>query len=293
MESSAEMSPWEGLENARVYHYKGIQNLKELVKSQSAALMDGHTNQQYVVFTGVTEGDLENIDQRASIGRYTRLSHYTESKLLVIKLMPLVAHEAAHANLSRYLDRALWQMGLPDKSFFAVGTGRVSRPGSFKEGDAAFKPLPSREKETDWPTIVFESGVSESLKRLRHDARWWLEKSDGNVKIVIIISIRERQKSLHLEKWRLAPALGNRPATRARPNPKSETPTKIQEITIVQTPAAAQPGTIPTYNVTGAPVILEFDKLLLRPPVPPNETDVVFSVADLESWADFFWSGIK
>jgi hypothetical protein len=67
-------------------------------------------------------------------------------------------------------------------------------------------------------------------------------------------------------------------------------PTKIQELTIIQNPPIpTPPGNIATYAVTGAPLILKFEKLLLRAPVPP-EGDVIFTAADLQAWADEFWS---
>ena len=67
-EFTTEVSPSEGLED----EYKGIRDLKEHVNSQSTALIDHHANQQDLVFTGVTKGDLEKMSrQRSSIGRYT------------------------------------------------------------------------------------------------------------------------------------------------------------------------------------------------------------------------------
>jgi hypothetical protein len=51
-------------------------------------------------------------------------------------------------------------------------------------------------------------------------------------------------------------------------------------------------GTIPTYAVTGASLILELEKILLRVPVPP-EGDVIFTAANLQAWATDFWSMIQ
>ena len=47
-----------------------------------------------------------------------------------------------------------------------------------EEGDSAFKPLTMRPRKADWPTIVIESGWSESLTKLRQDAHRWLENSN-------------------------------------------------------------------------------------------------------------------
>jgi hypothetical protein len=132
--------------------------------------------------------------------------------------------------------------------------------------------------------LVFEAGVSVTHAKLRTDADWWLTNSGGEVKIVIVISIVRAAKNLLIEKCLSQARPG--PATRANPRVS----TKIRELTILQNPPIPPPpGTIPTYTITGAPLILEFEKLLLRAPVPP-EGDVIFTVADLQAWGDEFWS---
>ena len=141
-----------------------------------------------------------------------------------------------------------------------------------KRGDSAFKPLSFRPDETDWPTIVFEAGLSESLRHLRSDAKWWLVNSGGEVKIVIIISLKRGQSMLRIEKWEPAPAAGRRPSTRANANiPPPLIPTNTQEITII-------PNT-----VTGAPLVLEFEKVFLRPAVL-LESDIRFTGQELSDW---------
>jgi len=60
----------------------------------------------------------------------------------------------------------------------------------------------------------------------------------------------------------------------------------MRQITIVKNPAA--PSNPVTYAITGAPLILEFEKLLLRAPVPP-EGDVVFTETDLSEFAGYWW----
>ena len=154
--------------------------------------------------------------------------------------------------------------------------------------DSTYKPR-CRDRQDDWPTIVFEAGLSESLTDLRRDAQWWLANSRGEVKIVIIISIVKAEKSLWIEQWNISSFDRPGPATRAFLN-VIPVPTKIQELTVIQNPSIPHlPGTIPIYAVTGAPLILEFEKLLLRAPVPP-EGNVILTEADLQAWAEEFWS---
>jgi len=38
---------------------------------------------------------------------------------------------------------------------------------------------------TDCPTVVAKPGLSEPIKRLKADARWWLTNSGDDVKIVV------------------------------------------------------------------------------------------------------------
>ena len=269
----------------------GIPNLRACVMAQSAELLAGRSNQQYLVFRGVTEYDLGKIDrERASIGKHTRMSHDTDDDLLVIKLMPAAEHENPHITLGIDLVLALVGMGLPRRCIYALGGTRFHGRNSSKEADSAYKPA-SRTLKTDWPTIVFESGLSESLARLRLDARWWLTNSGGDVNIVVVISITPAVKRLRFEKWCLRPAAGNIPATRANPNPNPLVPTRVQDITVTQNPAAQpggaiQPGPAPSYTATGA-LTLEFQDILLRAPVPP-EGNVVFTIADLSQFADDF-----
>jgi len=193
------------------------------------------------VFRGVTKDDVKKMDrehQRAEIGRHTRFRYYNDGTLLVIKLMPSKEHEVAHLTLAQDARDALIGMCLPRHSLSPVGRTIYKPPNSSKEGDAAFCPLPSRELKADWPTIVFEPGVSESLHRLRHDAGRWIVNSEGDVKI--IISIKLAQKRLVVEKWCASPSDGYRPATRANLNPNTPIPTQMQQLTVTQIPHHSQ-----------------------------------------------------
>jgi len=164
--------PLEGLEGEPIHQYTGIRKLKDRVNSQSIALMKGRTNRQFLIFRGITKDDLAEIDsKRVSIGRQIRISHYADDNLLIIKLMPLTKHERAHLTLFLKIRDQLVAMGLSDETLAPAGATRLtSRTRSSKEGDSGYLP-PSREHETDWPTIVLESELSEWLPRLRHDAK--------------------------------------------------------------------------------------------------------------------------
>jgi hypothetical protein len=83
------------------------------------------------------------------------------------------------------------------------------------------------------------------------------------------------KKEIKIEKWELAPA-PNLPG-----NPPPQVPTLVHEISIDS-----------NNNVTGAPtpppLILEFQKVVLRPAVLP-ESDFTFTSQELSQWAANLW----
>jgi hypothetical protein len=68
-------------------------HIYEKLSAQSDILRDGFTNQQFLVFRGVTNDHLDQINhQRASVGKSSRLKYHTDINLLIVKLMPSAGH---------------------------------------------------------------------------------------------------------------------------------------------------------------------------------------------------------
>jgi hypothetical protein len=231
-----------------INQYKGIRELKKCIDKRAAELLAGSSSEQYIAFRVVSKEDLDKIDkERASIGKDIRLYHQFNG-LMIIKLMLSPLHEIAHIMFGDGLKDAIAAMGLARNSLVPIGAGRFSGMLSSKEGDTSFKPRSLRPQQNGWPTIVIEAGLSESRNRLRTDAAWWLTNSHGEVNIIILIVIMKSTQFLRLEKWC---AVGG-PVTRANPNRKM-----VNELEI--TPIPGTPG----YAVTGAPLVLEFEKIFL------------------------------
>lgn len=74
--------------------------------------------------------------------------------------------------------------------------------GSIKQADASLKKLGS-----EWPAVVLEVGISESTEKLCEDANRWLNGSDGNTKLVILIDVQE------IPKWKSPNDVWGLPAT--------------------------------------------------------------------------------
>jgi hypothetical protein len=287
--SLAEALALEGFKHIDICQHKGIAQVLEAINLQSDKLIAGDSNQQYLVFCGVTQSDLAKIDSVRP--KYTRVTYYEDLNLLIIRLMPTVKHETVHLDFGGMIVEKVIRMGMPRRELIPVGAGQFNGSSCSKEGDTSFKPR-SRDYEADLPTIVIEAGLSESLAMLKCDANWWLVnpgRNGGKVMIVVIISIKLKDKSLRIEKWEnaLAPARRN---TRANPAPPIPIPipTLIQQVTI--RPNAT--GAITPNEVTGAPLVLHFEKIFLRQPIAP-QTDFTFTANELADFATDFWDCVK
>jgi hypothetical protein len=130
----------EGLEDVNIQPFDGIAKMQKIVQYQSDKLQAGDSNQQYLVFMSVTEDDLVKIDRaRHSIGKHTRMAHYTDTNLLIVKLMPRASHEVAHANLTADLVVKIIGMGMSRRELCCLGATRFYGPTFSKEGDSAYK----------------------------------------------------------------------------------------------------------------------------------------------------------
>src|ERR1700722_6572014 len=123
-----------------------------------------------MIFRAVIKDDLLKIErarENGKIDRGVRLTHYVDWDILILKV-PTAKHEAAHGTFSDQLFGEAMLMGLRYE-LFRLNATKYATPRVSKEGESSFKPRSMRPLETAWPTIVIESGWSESLTRLRED----------------------------------------------------------------------------------------------------------------------------
>jgi hypothetical protein len=266
----------EGLEGVLVWTFTTIKDMQETISSYREELEASEAS-PYLIFRLVTTDDLLKIErarENGKIDRGVRLTHYVDWGILILKVLT-AKHEAAHGNFGLKLTVRAVMMGLENEFFYLGATTFKVRRAS-KEGDSAFKPLSMRPREADWPTIVIEAGWSESLSKLRLDAGFWLEDSGGEVKIVLLLSVGRRARTMIIEKWETT-----RSITRTAGN--VQIATKIQAVTIDSN----------SNTINGAPLTLEFRKIFLRQAVPPLEHDFTFTAQDLSAFATKFWAGLQ
>ncbi|KAH8710084.1 hypothetical protein GQ44DRAFT_714598 [Phaeosphaeriaceae sp. PMI808] len=241
----------EGL-GGRIQKYPGIAGIRRAVNTLYEKLEQGETTDQYLVFQGVTVSELDKINnqRRYKIKKGLRLTHCADIGALIIKV-PTVIHEVMTQNFVMEVVLKAAGMGVPRRDCTLLGSTTFRGNSVSKEADGTFKPGTLRPYMLDWPTLVLEVGISESLRKLRNDARWWLSNSGDSVNIVLIFHINEGAKTILIEKWETAPATATRPATRSN-QPLAQIPTQMQVITI-------DPN-----GITGAPLTLDFHQIFLR-----------------------------
>ncbi len=181
-------------------------------------------------------------------------------------------------------------MGLED-SWKSIGTATYRTQGhpggDGGESDSSGGPRPKRGGRNNWPTLVIEAGHSESLTRLRQDMRWWFDASNHQVKIVLLAKFNHSQREIQLEKWEEEPQVARPGVTTTRLIAASTlAPVLRQRITITRN--ATSP---PSYNVTSGALVLSFGLLFLRDP-GPGEGDFVFSIPDLQFYAECVWEEV-
>ena len=93
-------------------------------------------------------------------------------------------------------------MGLDNRVHTFGSATCKAENGSAKQPDCQFlsKRLP-RARTKKWPSVVVETGFSESPSKLMSDARFWLSESSGDVQMVITIKIGRSSPHIVLEAW--------------------------------------------------------------------------------------------
>lgn len=151
--------------------------------------------------------------------------------------------------------------------------------GQIEEGktaDYSFVPHKrfQRQQETGdmaWPTIVIESGLCASLPRLRQDAKWWLSRSQGEVRVVLVVTLYPGTRSLCVERWQLEqpPLLGV-----FRRRHKGKPPT-YRIAPSVQKPCLVQRTIIRRVSIEGEDMVFPFEAIFDKS--AKGKDDVVFS----------------
>lgn len=216
---------------------------------------------------------------KTKLSKGCRQMYDSDSRCMIVTV-PGKPHGTAAGNFQAELILAARSANLA-RLFSCPLIARVEGTSRSKEPDGSWIPVnpPPRRGKT-WPTIILEVGVSESKKKLRNDAAWWLANSEGLVNVVITVSINQALPEITFESIVL-----ERPILAFRHGRPRYVPITRQSIVIRRPGGPNQPITsVPNTS----PLMISCEELLCRPPIPP-ETDPNIPITSLEWIASLVW----
>ncbi|EPE06839.1 dead deah box dna helicase [Ophiostoma piceae UAMH 11346] len=159
-------------------------------------------NGDFVVFQGVEPATFPKVEAaRERRGSKVRFHYYPAHQRLLVTT-PNLPHEIVHGKLTAAIYRDLGHMGLRDIDLEPAGsTTCLGSGGSSAEPDASFMPTVRSNDPGEWPTLVIETGVNQSLESLHTKMRWWYAAADHAVKIVLLIKTSLASRSVLIEKY--------------------------------------------------------------------------------------------
>ncbi|CAI7661779.1 unnamed protein product [Penicillium viridicatum] len=256
--------------------FSGFKGLRLEAKQLLKSLQEKGDGNQFIVVLNLSAQTIEKLDEEhQSSLEGINYRFQWEGTTGLIKVVPSERHDGIINQISRAIDMKLIAMGLRWSEMVWTGTSTYKpTAGAGKQGDQAFLPpirCPNGLPSGSWPTFVIETGVSESLPRLREDAKRWFIISQGLLTEVTF------------EKWQLAPPNAPCPHTpayldRLRTQPLNVPPLLSQPVP-TQQPYSAQEVYVQPNNVVGAPLSIPFVAIYDRP-LGPGEHNILINAND-------------
>ncbi|KAJ5491681.1 hypothetical protein N7539_003248 [Penicillium diatomitis] len=199
---------------------------------------------------------------------------------LLIVTVPGLAHDTAVGKFTWFFTTCCQRAGI--ELVIPTSSARVYEGQSCKEPDCSWYPEDTPvDRNTTWPSVILEVGLSESTRKLRADAAWWLAKSAGQVNVVILISINCAVAEITFESVVL-----EQPPIYLRGGRRQYRLQTRQSITVTRPPGgASQPVTTVPSTL---PFTITFEEIMRRSPIPP-EADMAIPIAALEGIARNVW----
>lgn len=218
-----------------------------------------------------------HIDERTFqrfYGSGLNLHSYLPQPQLLIAKMENQAHAQANGAFVAEMVVKLTEMGMSISETLEIMSGGVTKGrDKYKNPDHKFFPTSLPEgRDPKWPSMVIEVGHTESAARLRRDAGWWINASDGDVKLALTILIPKKKGMITYGLWGL---------TDRSPRPGKEITAQLRhEVTITRRPDSS---IVASDNLT-----IPFEHLFLRTP-QGTETDIVIDKGTLQRLAGKTW----
>lgn len=274
----------EGLQGVEHHEYCNVHSFTRAIDSQASKLHSDNADEslsQYMVFSHVTQEELYKLEQvRNTHYKGLRYLYLNDPKTLIVRIMIGRIHEVAHRNFGHTFMRKAFAMHL-GRALADTGGATYQGTSSRKQADTAYTPRATRDFKTDWPTIVFECGVSQSAPRLKVDGHWWLESSLGQVNTVLLFFVSKLARTIGIQHWE-PETVANPLVSEAHAHPIIIIP-KIKDTILIN-----------AHSTIGGTLEIEFEKIFLREPVAAkSEKNFTFTAQDLREYYNDIWDPPK
>ena len=257
----------------RIYTFTSHKKFKEDLQRCADAFISG-AGKQYIAFRDVQQYRLRLIEhrrKRAEIPAF-RFLYDAAEEVLIIKLKLGAHHEVANSTFATMFIVKLFSLEVVDTLVSLGSTRYEALTGRSKEADGAWHPS-TRILPTDWPSLVIEVGVSESLGQLRTDADFWLTKSGSQTRVVILLAVNKATRVMKIERWEDVPS----PRPRRRTSPPHN-PTMVQTLTLHA-----------NGLVIDGPLLIPASKVYDTLPPGLGQNDFTFTAQDLAQYIQRYW----
>ena len=198
----------------------------------------------YAVIRHIPLGEFEKLNECYSTNSRKDYFRHIELAVLYLKL-PSLAHNWAFTRFTTLFNLKATAMGISDFDYNWLGNLTYRGVRQDKQLDECFFASTYVEYD-DWPVLVIETGVSETIRLLQRDAVWWFDQH-SEVRYVLLVSLDTAGRKITIEKWEQA----HQPDTRSN----------------VLEPLATEVVTIDKDGVTGC-LWLSFSTLFKQDPGP-------------------------
>lgn len=249
---------------------------------------DNGDGNQWILLVALSSGTIEKLGNQEYPLEELNYRFQWDGTIGLIKVIVASSHVSTTDQLTRSIDHHISAMRNPQRETkWVANTAYKPTATKGKQADQAFLPS-SRFSPISptWmcPTLVIETGVSQSLPRFRENAKWWFENSNGDVRMVLILTISE--SNIRFEKWQLAPPNAPRPMSaeyiHALCQQSPPVPPLVQQPPETQQAYMAQEIEVNLAEAIGTSLVLPFAALFDQVPGPGDE-DVVLGPQDLRS----------
>jgi hypothetical protein len=251
-----------------IYPWRSPDHFQNVANSELQRFKDPQLSStcDWIVFSNVSEPIFEHdFEEETDLSKQWKSYNRSRQLLFVQIARGTPEHTEATQTFNYIPKEAVDRMGL--STALRNFSGTTIRGGDWaKVPDNGWGPRrPPADHSRKWPTVVLEVGVPQGKSKLEEDARFWLEESEGEVKICLAISVDRRIPEIVIEKWKVS-------------NGK---------------PAMAHKVTVWRRNedilFDNESLIIEFEDLFLREADNLREINIEFDQASLRRLAENIW----